>query len=236
MTQQELRDYILRKLGSPVIHVEIATEQLDDCIYEAVQKFVDEHYDGIDIDYFFLNVQKDVREYTLNQDVESIIEIYSPYSNYVGEPLLMRPFYFNDMNISLLDTYDIADVEAYRQRIKIVTDYYNNPVQFDFNTTTKKLTLGYTPSEDGTLAVKFYRNSTTGNVEDVYDNLWLKKYAVALAKEQWGMNIGKYNGVTLPGGATMNGDTIMQMGRDDKEKLEQELEEKYSEPPDPLIG
>lgn len=37
--QQGLRDYVLRRLGHPTVHVELSTEQLDDAIYDALRLF-----------------------------------------------------------------------------------------------------------------------------------------------------------------------------------------------------
>ena len=45
-TKQELADWMLRRLGAPVINIEIADVQLEDCIDEAVQFFYNYHYDG----------------------------------------------------------------------------------------------------------------------------------------------------------------------------------------------
>jgi hypothetical protein len=70
----------------------------------------------------------------------------------------------------------------------------------------------------------------------IQDSLWLKKYAVALAKYQWGWNISKYTGAQLPGGVELNGESIMGEGKEEIEKLMLELEEKYSEPPDPVFA
>jgi len=40
---------------------------------------------------------------------------------------------------------------------------------------------------------------------EVYDDIWVKKYATALLKKQWGTNLKKYQGMQLPGGLTYNG-------------------------------
>lgn len=45
-TRQELIDYALRKLGSPVIAIEIDEDQIEDRVDEALQFFQDFHYDG----------------------------------------------------------------------------------------------------------------------------------------------------------------------------------------------
>ena len=42
----ELQEYCLRKLGKPVIDVNLADEQMDDMIAESVQLFQEYHFDG----------------------------------------------------------------------------------------------------------------------------------------------------------------------------------------------
>ena len=46
-TRQELIDYCLRKLGAPVLEVNVADEQVDDSIDDAFQLFHERHYDGV---------------------------------------------------------------------------------------------------------------------------------------------------------------------------------------------
>ena len=43
---------------------------------------------------------------------------------------------------------------------------------------------------------------------EVYNDMWLKRYSTALVKKQWGTNLKKFSGMTLPGGITYNGQTI----------------------------
>ena len=40
---------------------------------------------------------------------------------------------------------------------------------------------------------------------EVYNDYFLKKYATALIKRQWGTNLLKFEGMVMPGGVTFNG-------------------------------
>ena len=42
----ELKEYALRKLGKPVVEVNLADEQMNDLIDEAIQYFQEYHFDG----------------------------------------------------------------------------------------------------------------------------------------------------------------------------------------------
>lgn len=59
-TKQELADWILRRLGAPVVNVEITDEQLEDAIDEAVQFFQEYHYDGAERAYRVIKIEADV--------------------------------------------------------------------------------------------------------------------------------------------------------------------------------
>ena len=50
-TRQELKDYCLRKLGFPVIDINVDDDQLEDRVDDALQKYRDFHYDGTEITY-----------------------------------------------------------------------------------------------------------------------------------------------------------------------------------------
>ncbi len=46
-TRQELIDYCLRKLGAPVLEINVAQEQIEDLVDDAVQLFNERHFDGV---------------------------------------------------------------------------------------------------------------------------------------------------------------------------------------------
>ena len=47
-TRQELIDYCLRQLGAPVLEINVADEQIDDLVDDAIQFFNERHYDGVE--------------------------------------------------------------------------------------------------------------------------------------------------------------------------------------------
>ena len=46
-TRQELIDYCKRKLGAPVLEINVADEQIEDLVDDAVQFFNERHFDGV---------------------------------------------------------------------------------------------------------------------------------------------------------------------------------------------
>ena len=51
-TRQELIDYCKRKLGYPVLEINVADEQIDDLVDDAVQFFQERHFDGVYTTFF----------------------------------------------------------------------------------------------------------------------------------------------------------------------------------------
>jgi uncharacterized membrane protein (GlpM family) len=58
-SRQELIDYCLRKLGAPVLEVNLADEQIDDCVDDALQYFQERHFDGVERMYLKYKITED---------------------------------------------------------------------------------------------------------------------------------------------------------------------------------
>jgi hypothetical protein len=71
---------------------------------------------------------------------------------------------------------------------------------------------------------------------EVYDDMFLKKYATALIKRQWGENMKKFGGIQLPGGVTLNGDKIFEEAITEINSIEDEMQSRYELPPSFYVG
>ena len=47
-SRQELVDYCLRRLGAPILEINVADEQIDDLVDDALQYFQERHFDGVE--------------------------------------------------------------------------------------------------------------------------------------------------------------------------------------------
>ena len=65
---------------------------------------------------------------------------------------------------------------------------------------------------------------TKSGVSDVWDDRFLKQYATAKIKYQWGSNLSKFAGVQLPGGVTLDGPRIMEEAQREIDKIEEEMQ------------
>jgi len=233
-----LKQYILRKLGSPVINIELTDDQLEDCIDESVYDFRKEHMDGVHTGYLPIQLQTDITTYPLDDNIHEVLNILSSSSLAFGwhndDPLLISSFYAGNEHISL-GRESLVDVEVFRQQYKMVSDYFEVPLEFDYNSITHKIHL-YAPPENTINAfIKVYM-SEDDETESYLSDQWVKNYATALARLQWGDNLSKFTQVNLPGGSQFNYDGIISRAQADIEKLKEELEDEYSLPLDPEVG
>ena len=86
------------------------------------------------------------------------------------------------------------------------------------------------------LIIECYRKIDPASYSDIFDDIYLKRYATALIKRQWGANLSKFNGVAMLGGVTMNGETIYSQAIEELDKLEEQIQLSFETPIDYMVG
>ena len=143
--------------------------------------------------------------------------------------------------------YNLVSYVAMREYMATLEFLFFPPIQYSFNQRTHRL---YMDTDNFRNSAGSYSGGGVGKImaiecmvkpspdvyPDLWNDLWLKEYAVALVKCQWGRNLTKYNQVQLPGGITMNGDQILQMGRQDLDNLKQRFSMDWADPPLDCVG
>jgi len=312
-TRQEFKDYCLRRLGFPVIQINVDDDQVDDRIDDALQFFHDYHFEGCEKMYM---------KHKFTQEDIDRRWIYCP------DPVLfvIGVLPFDDSNSSvnmfdlryqlrLHDLYDFTSVsyvsyEITMQHIRTLNLLFSGTPQFRFNRHHNKLFLDIDWDRDATVGeyvvIECYRklspesvtltgtvsatntantltgtgtkfdqeildgdvitiagtelqvnhilspteiqlvktptaNITNGSIvkagmTDVWDDRFLKRYATALIKYQWGSNLSKFAGVQMPGGVTLDGPRIMEEAQKEIDKIEEEMQSYNVLPSDFIMG
>ena len=86
------------------------------------------------------------------------------------------------------------------------------------------------------IIIECYRKLDPTSYTDIYDDIYLKRYATTLIKKQWGANLSKFGGVTMLGGVTMNGETLYTQAIEEQNKLEEEIQLTFELPINYMIG
>ena len=148
---------------------------------------------------------------------------------------------FNISHGSSFANFDIAyyyQLKQYFETLDMVIGT-GGMLEYRFNKRQDRLYLDIdvrTIREDSYLIIDCYRALDPDEWSQTYNDMFMKRYATALMKKQWGQNLIKYNNVQLPCGLTLNGrqlyeDAIAEIG-----VLEGEVLSKYALPPLDMIG
>ena len=86
------------------------------------------------------------------------------------------------------------------------------------------------------IIIECYRKIDPATYTDIFDDIYLKRYASALIKRQWGANLSKFAGVAMLGGVTMNGEAIYSQAQEELEKLEEQIQLSFETPIDYMVG
>ena len=86
------------------------------------------------------------------------------------------------------------------------------------------------------ILIECIRKQDPTTFTDIYNDVWLKKYATAKLKLQWGQNLIKFDGIQMPGGVTLNGRQLVDDAREEIQRLEEEVRLGYELPVLDIIG
>ena len=86
------------------------------------------------------------------------------------------------------------------------------------------------------LIIECYRKIDPATYTDIFDDIYLKRYATALIKRQWGANLSKFKGVQLLGGVEMDGEGIYSQAQEELQKLEEDIQLAFETPIDYMVG
>lgn len=245
----DLKSYSLRKLGSPVINIEVADEQVIDRIEDAIQMFVERHYDGVEESYVKITTSaSDVTNgyFTIPDNIVAITALLEPNAGKSGEPFMDMEWQFGaamieDVLSGVPGGETFTTYEMTLEYIQLMNRYFAPARHYTHNRATNRLYVhGTSFIEDNSFMIKCYRavvpDELSGYAVDLYDDAWIKKYSTALIKQQWGANLKKFAGASLPGGQEVRGQEIYDEASEEIVNLLEEFSSTYELPLDFSIG
>jgi hypothetical protein len=241
-SRSEFKEYCLRKLGKPVIEINVDDDQVEDRIDEALKYYWDYHFDGTEkIYYKHLFTAEDIanKYITLPENIIGAVNIFA-----LGDYIATNNIFNIRYQIALNDLYTLtyqSMVPYYMafQQLQLLEQLLvgQQPIRYNRNTNKlyvdvnwDKITAGYY------LVVEAYQVVDPTTYQDVWNDRWLQRYATALIKKQWGSNLTKFIGMQLPGGIQFNGERILDDAEKEIEKYEDEMITSYSLPVADMIG
>ena len=246
-SRQELIDYSLRRLGEPVIEINVDPDQVQDRVDEAIQYWQNYHSDATYKTYIsHLVGDSDVtNEYiTVPTDVIYVSKLFRISSSF------NTSFNFFDIKYQMM-LNDIADLQNFagdlayyeqlNQYLAMLDMKLNGHPQTTYSRNMDRLFLHGDFNDKDVKAGDYivyeaWKTVDSGAHTKVFNDMWLKEYTTALIKQQWGSNLIKFEGMQMPGGVTLNGRQIFEDAMQDIEKLREKIRLDFEMPADFFVG
>jgi hypothetical protein len=229
-TRTEFKERCLRRLGKPVIEIDVEDQQIEDRIDEALKYYADVHYNGTQKIYYkhaITQEDKDNKYLTMPSNVNGAIRIFD-IGNSIGATSGMFSIQYQ---IALNDLYSFSgmDLVPYwmmQENLQFIEQVLvgQKPIRYNRNDDRVYIDMNWDNLAVGQfIIVEAYQTMDPEDFPDVWSDKWLLKYATALIKRQWGANLSKFEGMQLPGGISFRGAAIFQEANDECHAMEQDI-------------
>ena len=259
-----LIEYSFRRLGAPVIDINVDREQAEERVDDAIQFFAERHFDGIEKHYYrhkvtsddITNGYVDVTGLTAGSaagytgapagtqivSVKKVFPFGSQTSNMVNVryQMSLHDYFGINRNIGHGTALGLAGYDSTKQFINLVEQLFETEKNFRFNKVSNRLYIDMNWSEDidvdDYIVFEAYSLLDPNQFTEIYNDRLLKEYVTALIKRQWGANLSKFDGVQLPGGVTIRGADIFSEANEEVRQIEERVLNEYELPVDFFIG
>ena len=168
------------------------------------------------------------------------VNLFTPESNVgIGSGIFNAKYQFVLHNLHDIINYNMTHFYMSMANISLLEDMLVGAVPLRYNRHTNKLFLdtNLDSLSLGThVVIEAYQVVDGTTYTDLWKDRFLQNYATAKIKYQWGSNLTKFNGMTLPGGVQFNGEQILSDAREEIQRLEEEMASSYSLPATDMIG
>lgn len=241
-SRAEFKENCLRRLGKPVIEINVDDDQVDDRIDEALAYYADYHFDGSSaVFYKYELTQTDIdNQYIdLPENILGVVKLFD-----LGSALGTNNLFNIRYQIALNDLYTLTSVSMVPyymalQHIQFLEYLLVGRQPLRYNRHKNRLHIDMDWDRIGVgnyLIIEAYQVVDPTEYTDVWKDRWLLRYGACLIKQQWGQNLKKFQGMQMPGGMMFNGQQIFNEATQERQQLEQEMIYTYSLPVTDMIG
>ena len=192
-TREQFKDYCLRRLGYPVIDINVSTEQIDDRIDDSLLYYHDYHFDGSErilLKHQVTQQNMDDSYIQMGQDIIGVSDLLPLNSSSSSSSLfnLNYQIHLNDMYYTqatpLLPYYMV------KMQLANLHKMFVGEQSLRYNRHVNKLHIdmdwGSRLSVGDYIVIDCYRIADPEVYSDVWNDRWLQRYATAQIKRQWG--------------------------------------------------
>ena len=248
-TRQGLIDYSLRKLGEPVIEINVDEDQIEDKVDDAIQVYQEFHGDATERAYYqYQMTAADIanKYVTIPENIIYVTKMFPINTSMIASSNFFSfqyQFAMSDMNgmTGMGGIGGLAFYEQTQQHLALLDMKINGLPLITFSRRANRVYL-YSDIEDGQLtegehiAFEVYRIVDPNVNGAIYNDMFVKDFTTALIKEQWGQNMSKFEGMQLPGGVTISGRQILEEAKGELTELRERMRLEQEVPPDFYVG
>jgi hypothetical protein len=241
-TRIQFKEWCLRKLGKPVIEINVDQDQIEDRIDEALAYYWDYHFDGTEkmyVKYQMTQPDLDNGYITVPENVIGVVNLFPIAGNLTGSGIFSATYQFVLNNLQDFVNYDMINYYMSFQHLAFMQEILSGRQPIRYNRHQNKLYIDMTKSKvpvGDFIVYECYQVVNPDTYVDVWKDRWLQNYATAKIKYQWGANLTKFIGMNLPGGVQFNGEKILNDADEEIKKMELEMLSSYSLPITDMIG
>lgn len=241
-SRTEFKEYCLRKLGKPVIEINVDDDQVDDRVDEAIRYYWDYHFDGADKVYYKYKVTgTDItnKYISLPDNIIGVVNLFE-----IGQALNTNNLFNIRYQIALNDLYTLTSVSMVPyymalQHVQFLEQFLvgKQPIRYNRIINRCYIDMDWNIINEGDyLILECYQVVDPNDYSRAFSERWLQNYTTVLIKEQWGTNLKKFEGMQMPGGLKFNGQKIYDEAVAQREKMEAEMISSFSLPVYDMIG
>ena len=241
--KEELKDFCLRQLGSPIIQINVDDEQVNDAVELAFEYWNEFHFNGTERTYLKHQVTAgDISNnwIALSESVIGATRVFP-----VGGNAMAMGMFDLRYQLRLNDLWDLSSTSYTNyaltmQHLATLDLLFSGQQPVRFNRVTNRLYIDWDWKNDihenEWIVVEGYIVTDPVAYTKVWNDRMLKKLATAYVKKQWGANMAKFDKIALPGGATMRGGELHTEAVNEIAAIEQNIRDTYEAPPGFWMG
>ena len=238
MTRQQLRTWILTKMGEPTIDVELTETQLDEAIAEAVEYYVQYSEDGSQEGVLFVDLNKEDETSKIGTTnvllPKSVVAVTGVQSKSDASTSFLKDEIKKQALQGALGSYgnpascgsgvDMLELGLTMNNIQNITNMFSSSIKWDYSPASG--TLKFLDGTSGTIMIKV-QHKLMGPLSEtldarIYDERIIKDLSYGLSLLRWANVIGKYD-TTLVNGSSFNYNDIRSQGQETVQEAKDEL-------------
>lgn len=228
--KKDLFDTIYYNLGGEIVDNELEPNHYEFALKQALENYRQRSANAQEESYVFLKLIPDVNEYQLPDEIMTVQQIFRrTLGSTSSSSTVFEPFEAGYINMYMLQAGRIGGLlnyELYAHYQEIASRMFGGYINFNFNRSSKKLTIMRRPrsdTEEVLLWVHNYKPDLT-LLQDHMAYPWIRDYTQAYCKRIIGEAREKFATIAGPGGGTtLNGATLKAEAQAEFDRLNEAL-------------